>query len=108
MRYLFGGLRNIFAFCVGWDDYWGIPHQTVVSKLITDTMSYMYGLNASFNFYMFAGGTNFAYMNSYLIAWREPITTTYDYDAPLSEAGDPTAKYYAIREAIHELLNSLK
>jgi hypothetical protein len=29
-----------------------------------------------------------------------PQPTSYDYDAPLSEAGDPTPKYYAIRETI--------
>ena len=26
--------------------------------------------------------------------------TSYDYDAPLNEAGDPTPKYYALRKVI--------
>lgn len=26
--------------------------------------------------------------------------TSYDYDAPLDEAGDPTPKYFAMRDAI--------
>lgn len=30
----------------------------------------------------------------------EPQLTSYDYDAPIDEAGDPTPKYYAIRELI--------
>lgn len=30
----------------------------------------------------------------------KPQLTSYDYDAPLDEAGDPTPKYYAIRELI--------
>ena len=30
----------------------------------------------------------------------EPITTSYDYDAPLSEAGDPTEKYWQIQKVI--------
>jgi len=35
------------------------------------------------------------YMNNY-----QPQLTSYDYDAPISEAGDPTSKYFAIREVI--------
>lgn len=34
---------------------------------------------------------------------NEPVTTSYDYDAPLTEAGDPTPKYFAIREKIENL-----
>lgn len=30
----------------------------------------------------------------------QPDITSYDYDAPLSEAGDPTPKYNAIRELL--------
>ncbi|XP_030436439.1 beta-galactosidase-1-like protein isoform X2 [Gopherus evgoodei] len=30
----------------------------------------------------------------------KPVTTSYDYDAPLSEAGDPTEKLFAIRTVI--------
>lgn len=33
-----------------------------------------------------------------------PDITSYDYDAPLSEAGDPTPKYLAIRDAIAILI----
>ena len=29
-----------------------------------------------------------------------PQLTSYDYDAPLTEAGDPTPKYFAIRDVI--------
>lgn len=32
-----------------------------------------------------------------------PITTSYDYDAPLSEAGDPTDKLYTIRTVISKV-----
>uniref|UniRef100_A0A915HF10 Glycoside hydrolase 35 catalytic domain-containing protein n=1 Tax=Romanomermis culicivorax TaxID=13658 RepID=A0A915HF10_ROMCU len=34
---------------------------------------------------------------------NEPVTTSYDYDAPLSEAGDPTPKFYAIKSKIETL-----
>lgn len=52
--------------------------------------------------YMFEGGTNFAFWNGadlrkviYL-----PVTTSYDYNAPLTEYGDPWEKYTAIRNVI--------
>jgi len=32
-----------------------------------------------------------------------PQLTSYDYDAPLTEAGDPTDKYYAIRDVIGQV-----
>ena len=50
---------------------------------------------------MFHGGTNFGFTNgandkgNYV-----PIVTSYDYDAPLDEAGNPTAKYWAMRDVI--------
>lgn len=33
------------------------------------------------------------------------MTTSYDYDAPLSEAGDPTEKLFAIRTVISKVLS---
>lgn len=35
----------------------------------------------------------------------KPVTTSYDYDAPLSEAGDPTEKLFAIRTVISKVTN---
>ena len=49
-------------------------------------------VNGSINFYMFIGGTNFGFTNG------GTRVTSYDYDAPLSEAGNYTAKYYKTRE----------
>lgn len=40
------------------------------------------------------------YNNNY-----QPQLTSYDYDAPISEAGDPTTKYFAIREVIGRVSN---
>lgn len=50
--------------------------------------------------YMFHGGTNFGFLNGAEPYPYAPITTSYDYDAPLNEAGDPTPKYYLIRDVI--------
>ena len=56
---------------------------------------------ASVNIYMFHGGTNFGFTNSanhhHTYA---PTITSYDYDAPLTESGDPGPKYHAFREVI--------
>lgn len=37
-----------------------------------------------------------------------PCITSYDYDAPLSEAGDPTEKYFAIRQVISKVITQKK
>ncbi|XP_028920138.1 beta-galactosidase-1-like protein isoform X2 [Ornithorhynchus anatinus] len=85
----------------GWLDYWGSPHSTGDAAALARGLEAMLTLGASVNMYMFHGGTNFGYWNgadlkqSYL-----PVTTSYDYDAPLSEAGDPTDKLYALRGVI--------
>ena len=50
---------------------------------------------------MFHGGTNFAFGAGGLnFGQLEPVTTSYDYAAPLNESGRPTSLYYRIKEAI--------
>ncbi|WP_211293406.1 beta-galactosidase, partial [Amycolatopsis pretoriensis] len=56
---------------------------------------------ASVNLYMFHGGTNFGLTNGANDKGvYQPLVTSYDYDAPLDEAGDPTPKYHAFRDVI--------
>jgi beta-galactosidase len=51
-------------------------------------------MGASFNLYMFHGGTNFAHSNGANDKGvYAPIVTSYDYGAPLSESGQVTEKY---------------
>ncbi|KAF3843093.1 hypothetical protein F7725_001942, partial [Dissostichus mawsoni] len=53
--------------------------------------------------YMFEGGSNFGYWNGADHDTRfRSVVTSYDYDAPLSEAGDPTEKLLAIRDVIKQ------
>ena len=48
----------------------------------------MLDLNASVNFYMFHGGTNFGFYNGANYHEKyEPTITSYDYDAPLGVRG---------------------
>ncbi len=52
---------------------------------------------------MFEGGTNFGFMNGangVSSGKLQPVPTSYDYDAPLNEAGDPTEKYFDIQKVI--------
>lgn len=64
-------------------------------------LEWMLNTGKSVNLYMVHGGTNFGFsaganfQESY-----EPDVTSYDYDAPLDEAGRPTEKFYAFREIL--------
>lgn len=86
----------------GWFDHWGEPHQTrPIAPQITD-LNTILGRGASLNIYMFHGGTSFGFMSG--ASWTKneylPDVTSYDYDAPLDEAGHPMPKYYAYREVL--------
>ncbi|XP_023418297.1 beta-galactosidase-1-like protein isoform X2 [Cavia porcellus] len=85
----------------GWLDYWGHNHSTRSTSAVTKGLEEMLQLGASVNMYMFHGGTNFGYWNGADEKGRFlPITTSYDYDAPISEAGDAMPKLLALRNVI--------
>ncbi|CAJ0934995.1 unnamed protein product [Ranitomeya imitator] len=85
----------------GWLDYWGEKHAVTPSDRVSGGLQAILESGASVNMYMFEGGTNFGYWNGADFSKvYKPITTSYDYDAPLSEAGDPTDKLMAIRAVI--------
>nr|XP_036864538.1 beta-galactosidase isoform X1 [Manis javanica] len=86
-------------FYTGWLDHWGQPHSTVKTEVVASTLYEILAYGASVNLYMFIGGTNFAYWNGANTPYQ-PQPTSYDYDAPLSEAGDLTKKYFAVRDVI--------
>lgn len=48
-------------FYPGWLDFWGQPHQKRDTKLVIPPFEQILRLNASVNFYMFHGGTNFGF-----------------------------------------------
>ncbi len=85
----------------GWFDWWGgVHHTTDVSAAAAD-LDVLLAAGASVNIYMFHGGTNFGLTNGANDKGRYlPLVTSYDYDAPLDEAGDPTEKFFAFREVI--------
>ena len=85
----------------GWFDWWGGHHHTTDPADAAADLETLLAAGASVNFYMFHGGTNFGLTNGANDKGRYlPIVTSYDYDAPLDEAGNPTAKYFAFRDVI--------
>ncbi|MDD6799172.1 MAG: beta-galactosidase [Firmicutes bacterium] len=90
----------------GWFDHWYDIHHVRSSNEIADVFKEMLEMGASVNFYMFHGGTNFGFMNGANCFGDnyEPTVTSYDYNAPLTEAGDFTPAYYAIRDVVADFL----
>ncbi|XP_071382356.1 beta-galactosidase [Centroberyx affinis] len=86
-------------FYAGWLDNWGRHHSVVSAATVAKSLNEILVLRANVNLYMFIGGTNFGYWNGANSPYS-PQPTSYDYDAPLTEAGDLTDKYFAIREVI--------
>lgn len=85
----------------GWFDDWGTHHHTTDSDLTARDLDAILSVGGSVNFYMFHGGTNFGLTNGANDKGRyAAITTSYDYDAPLDEAGNPTDKFFAFRDVI--------
>ncbi|MFJ6532059.1 beta-galactosidase family protein [Microbacterium sp. NPDC091662] len=85
----------------GWFDWWGGVHHTTDVATAAADLDELLAAGASVNIYMFHGGTNFGLTNGANHKGRYlPLVTSYDYDAPLDEAGNPTAKFFAFREVI--------
>ena len=94
-------------FYTGWLDHWTEQHHKVDASAVASSLDKMLSMGGNVNMYMYIGGTNFYFYNganggstSYQV---DP--TTYDYDAPLSEAGDLTWKYYKVREVAQKYLD---
>ncbi|WP_068777077.1 beta-galactosidase family protein [Paenibacillus sp. FJAT-26967] len=87
----------------GWFDHWMEDHHTRDAEDAAQVLDEMLGMGASVNFYMFHGGTNFGfYSGANHIKTFEPTVTSYDYDAALTERGDPTVKFESFREVIRK------
>ncbi|MBE6599304.1 MAG: beta-galactosidase [Ruminococcaceae bacterium] len=95
-------------FWCGWFDHWYEEHHIRDSREVIDVFTKMLGMGGSVNFYMFHGGTNFGFMNgaNYFDEYQ-PTVTSYDYNAPLSEAGDITPLYMEIRALVEQHFGKL-
>lgn len=90
-------------FWCGWFDHWGDKHHTRPSAPIVKEIQDFLDTDASFNMYMFHGGTNFGFTAGANYGGRfEPTVTSYDYSAPLTEWGAYTPTYHAVRDLLCE------
>ncbi|KAM8852956.1 beta-galactosidase-1-like protein 2 isoform 1-T3 [Synchiropus picturatus] len=92
--------KMVTEYWTGWFDLWGDLHHVYPAEDMVEVVKQILKLGMSINLYMFHGGTNFGFMNgAYAIDLPapKPMVTSYDYDAPLSEAGDYTTKYHLLR-----------
>ncbi|MEU1508118.1 beta-galactosidase family protein [Kitasatospora sp. NPDC005748] len=88
-------------FWIGWFDRWGGHHVVRDPAQAAEELDTVLATGASVNLYMFHGGTSFGFTNGANDKHTyRPTVTSYDYDAPLDEAGDPTEKYEAFRQVI--------
>ncbi|MFI6386183.1 beta-galactosidase family protein [Nonomuraea sp. NPDC050540] len=85
----------------GWFDHYGEQHHTRDPRDAAQALEEILE-RGSVNFYMAVGGTNFGFWaganadgDTY-----QPTVTSYDYDAPISESGALTPKFWAYREAL--------
>lgn len=91
----------------GWFDAWGDEkHHTTSAEEYAKTVRDMLQ-KGSVNMYMFIGGTNFGFTSgaNYYEKFA-PDVTSYDYDALLSECGDITPKYLAVRDVIKDFVDN--
>lgn len=95
------GPYMVAEFYPGWLDHWAEPFQKVSAEsVVAQTEKYLKA-GVSFNYYMVHGGTNFAFTSGANYDKKhdiQPDITSYDYDAPISEAGWATPKYKVLRE----------
>lgn len=90
-----------------WFDWWGTQHHTVPAEKYTPGLDSVLSAGMSINMYMFHGGTTRGFMNGANYNDQnpyEPQISSYDYDAPLDEAGNPTEKFMKFREVIEKNL----
>ena len=93
----------------GWFDHWGAPHHITDGKQQAEELDWMLSQGYSVNLYVFEGGTSFGFMaGANFERAYEPDTTSYDYDAPLDEAGHPAKKYFAFRDVIVRYMHDPK
>ncbi|WP_314064718.1 beta-galactosidase [uncultured Vagococcus sp.] len=91
----------VMEFWIGWFDAWQDPahHTTDVVACANELEAIL--SEGHVNIYMFHGGTNFGFSNGANYYGKLlPDTTSYDYDAPLNEYGEPTDKYVAFQKVI--------
>lgn len=87
-------------FWSGWFDHWGRKHETRDAATMVNGIKDMLDRNISFSLYMTHGGTTFGHWGGANSPAYSAMCSSYDYDAPISEAGWATDKYHILRETL--------
>ncbi|KAG9351742.1 hypothetical protein JZ751_022993 [Albula glossodonta] len=91
--------KLVMEYWAGWFDAWGDLHHVFAAEDMVAVVRKILKKGMSVNLYMFHGGTNFGFMSGALAKpLYKALITSYDYDAPLTEAGDYTPKYHLLRD----------
>ena len=92
----------------GWLTHWFEQWQKPDTADLLKEVTYLLQNKKSFNLYVVHGGTNFGFTagaNAFTPTQFQPDVTSYDYDAPINEQGQPTAKFYALRKLISQYVS---
>ena len=87
----------------GWFDSWGLEHHVVPAENYVTKLDDVLSAGLSINMYMVHGGTTRGFMNGANFDNGLPFlpqTSSYDYDAPIDEAGNATPKFMTFRNVI--------
>jgi beta-galactosidase len=90
-------------FYPGWFDTWGVTHHLGNTTNYLTDLEYMLKNNASFSIYMVHGGTTFDLWAGCDRPFK-PDVSSYDYDAPISEAGWIGDKFNKTRDLMAKYL----
>ncbi|KAK2879835.1 hypothetical protein Q8A73_023647 [Channa argus] len=89
----------VMDYWTGWYDMWGDLHHVLPPEDTVSTVREILRRGMSFNLYMFHGGSSFGFMSGALgHPSYKSLVSSYDYDAPLTEAGEYTPKYHLLRD----------
>ncbi len=93
----------------GWLTHWGEKWARPDPKGLLSEVKFLLDNKKSFNFYVIHGGTNFGFTAGANSGGKgyEPDVTSYDYDAPINEQGQPTGKYSVLRDLISKYVGVL-
>ncbi|MFD9099955.1 beta-galactosidase family protein [Streptomyces virginiae] len=110
-RYQPSGPLAAMEFWIGWFDHWGEDHHVRAVDEAAASLDELLATGASVNLYMAHGGTNFGFWAGANHSGTrpadpgyQPTVTSYDYDAPIGEAGELTPKFHAFRDVIGKYL----
>ncbi|XP_030294242.1 beta-galactosidase-1-like protein 2 [Sparus aurata] len=91
----------VMDYWTGWYDVWGELHHVLPQEDMVSTVREILRRGMSVNLYMFHGGSTFGFMSGAVVdPSYKALVPSYDYDAPLSEAGEYTPKYHLLRDLL--------